>query len=91
MDHEFMKLFRKNFYEDYWQEAIKDSVGYKEKRALRYDAESQFELAVQMSGKELKELYENYQEVLWQEVECMLECVYVLGASDRERMLRGII
>ena len=91
MDYEFMTLFRKNFYEDYLQEAIKDSVECKEKRALRYEVESQFELAVQTSGKELMELYENYQEVFWQEVECMLECVYILGTSDREKMLRGII
>ena len=86
-----MNLFRTNFYEDYLQEVVKDSVEYKEKRALRYDVESQFDLAVQTNGKELVKLYENYQKVLWEELDCMFECVYILGASDRERMLRRII
>ena len=91
MEREFMKSFLNNYYADYQSEAVKDSVEYQEKRKLRYETEKKFVLMLQENSKELVEVFENYLDACADELEVLLEQMYLLGAADREKMLRGII
>ena len=90
MDREFMKSFLNNYYADFQREAVKESEEYKEKRNKRYEIERAFELGLQ-EYKELSELFEAYLDACADELEVLLEQMYLLGAADREKMLRGII
>lgn len=91
MDIEFMKSFLNNYYADYQSEAVKDSDEYKERRKRRYEIEKKFVLLLQESTKELVELFEAYLDACADELEILLEEIYLMGAQDREKMLRGII
>ena len=90
MDREFMKSFLTNYYVDYQSEAVKESEEYKEKRNKRYEMERAFELGLQ-EYKELSELFEAYLDACADEQEILLQEMYLMGAQDREKMLRGII
>ena len=90
MEREFMKSFLNNYYADYQSEAVKDSVEYQEKRKLRYETEKKFVLMLQENSKELVEVFEDYLDVCADELEVLLEEIYLMGAQDREKMLRGI-
>ena len=91
MEREFMKSFLNNYYADYQSEAVKDSVEYQEKRKLRYETEKKFVLMLQENSKELVEVFEDYLDACADELEILLEEIYLMGAQDREKMLRGII
>lgn len=43
MDREFMKSFYRNYYEDVYSEAIKDSTEYQEKQIVKYDLQAKIE------------------------------------------------
>ena len=58
---------------------------------MRYEIEKKFVLQLQECSKELVELFETYLDACADEQEVLLQEVYLLGANDRERMLRGII
>ena len=90
LDREFMKSFLNNYYADFQSEAVKESEEYKEKRNKRYEMERAFELGLQ-EYKELSELFEAYLDACADESEILLEEMYLMGAQDRERMLKGII
>lgn len=90
MEREFMKSFLNNYYADYQSEAVKDSVEYQEKRKLRYKTEKKFVLMLQENSKELVEVFEDYLDACADELEVLLEEIYLMGAQDREKMLRGI-
>lgn len=90
MDREFMKSFLNNYYADYQSEAVKDSVEYQEKRKLRYETEKKFVLMLQENSKELVEVFEDYLDACADELEVLLEEIYLMGAQDCEKMLRGI-
>lgn len=91
MDREFMKSFCKNYYSDFEKEAIKNSESYKERREERYKAENELVLKLQEYGEEAIELFEKYLDAYADEIEVHLEEMYLMGAEDREKMLRGII
>lgn len=91
MDREFIKSFLNNYYADFQSEAVKDSDEYKERRKRRYEIEKKFVLLLQESTKELVELFEAYLDACADELEILLEEMYLMGAQDRENMLKGII
>ena len=91
MDREFMKTFLSNYYVDYQSEAVKDSEEYRKRQTKRYEMEKKFELLLQENSKKLVEVFEDYLDVYADELEILLEEIYLMGAQDREKMLRGII
>ena len=91
MDRAFMKSFLNNYYADYQSEAVKDSEEYRKRQTKRYEMEKKFELLLQENSKELVEVFEDYLDACADELEVLLEQMYLLGAADREKMLRGII
>ena len=90
MDRMFMKSFLNNYYADYQTEAVIDSKEYQHRKNKRYVIERAFELGLQ-EYKELSELFEAYLDACADESEILLEEMYLMGAQDRERMLKGII
>ena len=91
MDREFIKSFLNNYYADYQSEAVKDSEEYRKRQAKRYEMEKKFELLLQENSKKLVEVFEDYLDACADELEILLEEIYLMGAQDREKMLRGII
>ena len=85
MDREFMKSFYRNYYEDVYSEAIKEFTEYQEKQIVKYDLQAKIE--EEHSEKGLK-LFEQFLDALADEQEILLQEMYLLGAQDRERMLR---
>ena len=45
---------------------------------------------LQENSKELVEVFEDYLDACADELEVLLEEIYLMGAQDREKMLRGI-
>ena len=90
MDRAFMKSFLNNYYADYQSEAVKDSEEYRKRQTKRYEIEKKFELLLQENSKELVELFEVYLDSCADEFEILLQEMYLMGAADRERMLRDI-
>ena len=91
MDREFMKLFLNNYYADFQTEAVKDSAEYKERRRYRYELEKKIELLLQELSKDLIKVFDDYIDACADEQEILLQEMYLMGAQDREKMLRGII
>lgn len=91
MDRKFMKSFYTNYYENPEHVAIKDSKEYSEKRGKRYELEADFVKRLNESGNELVQVFEQYLDACADEQEILSEEMYLMGASDREKMLRGII
>ena len=91
MDREFMKSFLNNYYADYQSEVVKDSVEYQKRRKRRYEIEKKFALLLQESSKELVVVFDDYLDTYADELEILLEEMYLMGANDRERMLKGVI
>lgn len=91
MDREFIRSFCRNYYSDFQTEAVKDSEEYQEMRRQRYEIEKRFELALQEHGEELLCLFEQYLDAYADEQEVLMQETYLMGAQDREKMLRGII
>ena len=83
-----MKDFYWKFYNDVYAEAIKDSEEYSNRKAIREELEE--ELTVMLGGigsagdKKLNEYVTAYGD----EMDIMMEGMYLLGAQDREKMLR---
>ena len=80
-----MKSFYRNYYEDVYSEAIKEFTEYQEKQIVKYDLQAKIE--EELSEKGLK-LFEQFLDALADEQEILLQEMYLLGAQDRERMLR---
>lgn len=91
MDCEFVKSFLNNYYSDFQTEVVKGSKEYQEKRSRRYEIEEKFELLLQELSNELTKLFEDYLDACADEQEILLQEMYLMGAQDREKMLRGII
>ena len=88
MDKVFMRDFYQKFYSDPYQIAIGDSEVFSEKREFRYQIEEELTLLL---GGPHTEAYKKFDEFItaWaDEYDVMLEEMYLLGAEDREKMLR---
>ena len=85
-----MRSFCRKYYSDYQMEATKGSEEYQSKKNKRYELECNFELELQ-KYEGLEKLFEEYLDACADEQEVLQEEVYLLGAQDREKMMRGII
>ena len=83
MDREFMRSFCRNYYSDFETEAIKDSEEYQERRKQRYETERKLELKLQESGEEIQALFEQYLDACADELEILLEEMYVCAPKVR--------
>ena len=90
MDREFMRLFCRKYYSDYQMEAVEESGEYQSRKNKRYELEQNFELELQ-KYEGLYGLFEKYLDACADEQEVLMEEIYLMGAQDREKMLRGII
>lgn len=88
MDREFMKSFYKRYYSDAQVEAVRESQEYIQRRNVRYALEEQMEKRMKEVDISLLHLYEKYLDACADEQEILLEEMYLLGAEDREKMLR---
>lgn len=88
MDKEFMRGFLKRYYMNPYDEAIANSEEYIEKRELRYKAEEALEKILGGPKTAAYKIFDEYISTYADEMDVMLEEMYLLGARDREAMLR---
>ena len=88
MDREFMRAFYREFREHTYDEAVKDSEEYKEKAEIRFVLENEvIEILGGINTAEYK-VFDKFLSALYDEYEVLLQRMYLLGALDRERMLK---
>lgn len=88
MDKEFMRAYYRNYYVHAYDVAVAESDEYRQKQKVRYALEDEL---TQMMGGTQTPLYEKFDEYISayaDEMDVMLEEAYLLGAADREKMLR---
>ena len=88
MDREFMRVFYRTHYEHAYDIAVKDSVEYKKMRDIRYLIEDELTELLGGTGTEAYKKFDEFISAYADENDVMLEEVYLLGAADRERMLK---
>lgn len=88
MDRNFMKSFYERYYENPVGEAIRGSEKYHDLQKKRQEIECVLEEKLRDSGKDLMQLFDTYLDICTEEIEILLQEVYLQGACDRERMLR---
>ena len=88
MDKEFMREFYRNFYMHPCDEAIKDSEEYKEKNQIRFELENEVEKMLGGTRTNEYKIFDDFLTAFYDEYEVLLEEMYLMGARDRERMLR---
>ena len=83
-----MRTYYRRFYENPCDLVVADSEEFKEKRDLRYKSED--ELTEMMGGNRtlLYQKFDDYISAYADEMEVMREETYLLGAADREQMLK---
>ena len=88
MDKEYMRTYYRRFYENPCDLVVADSEEFREKRDLRYKLED--ELTEMMGGNRtlLYQKFDDYISAYADEMEVMREEPYLLGAADREQMLK---
>ena len=84
----FMREFYQNFYKHPSDEAIKDSEEYKEKNRIRFELENEVEEMLGGNSTAEYKIFDDFLTAFYDEYEVLLEEMYLLGAYDRERMLR---
>ena len=88
MDKEYMRSYYRRFYENPCDLVVAESEEFKEKRDIRYQLED--ELTEMMGGTKtmLYKKFDAYISAYSDEMEVMREETYLLGAADREQMLK---
>ena len=88
MDKNYMRSYYRRFYENPCDFVISESDEFKEKRDLRYKLED--ELTEMLGGTQtlLYRQFDQYISAYADEMEVMREETYLLGAADREQMLK---
>ena len=83
-----MRTYYRRFYENPCDLVVADSEEFREKRDLRYNLED--ELTEMMGGNRtlLYQKFDDYISAYADEMEVMREETYLLGAADREQMLK---
>ena len=83
-----MRTYYRRFYENPCDLVVADSEEFKEKRDLRYKLED--ELTEMMGGNRtlLYQKFDDYISAYADEMEVMREETYLLGAADREQLLK---
>ena len=88
MDKEFMRSFYRKYYVHPYDKVVSRSKRYRRLQKRRYQLED--ELAEMMGGinTPLYKKFDEYVGVYADEMDVMHEETYLLGAADREKMLR---
>lgn len=88
MDREYMRKYYRRMYENPCDLVVAESEEFKEKRDLRHKLE---DVLTEMMGGTRTPIYRKFDEYISayaDEMEVMREETYLLGAADREQMLR---
>lgn len=88
MNKEFMREYYRTYYTNPFDEAIRDSVEYRVKQAIRYVIEDELTEKLGGTKTELYQLFEKFIDAYADEMDVLLEEMYLLGAKDREKMLK---
>ncbi len=88
MDKEFMRAYCRNNYVHVCDIAVADSEEYRRKREVRYQMEDKMTEMLGGTGTKKYGVFDEYISAYADEMDVMLEEMYLLGAADRERMLR---
>ena len=83
-----MTEFYQKFYIHPSDEAIKDSDEYKKKYDIRSELEDEVEKILGGIDTAEYKVFDKFLSALYNEYEVLLQGMYLLGALDRERMLK---
>lgn len=88
MDKEYMRNYYRRMYENPCDLVIIDSEEFEEKKKIRHELEDK--LAEMMGGTStsIYKVFDEYVSAFSDEMEVMREETYLLGAADREQMLK---
>lgn len=88
MDREYMRSYYRRFYENPSDLVVTESDEFKEKRDLRYNLEDELTEMMGGTGTIMYKKFDEYISAFSDEMEVMREETYLLGAADREQMLK---
>lgn len=88
MDREYMRSYYRRFYENPSDLVVTESDEFKEKRNLRYNLEDELTEMMGGTGTIMYKKFDEYISAFSEEMEVMREETYLLGAADREQMLK---
>ena len=88
MDREYMRSYYRRFYENPSDLVVTESDEFKEKRDLRYNLEDELTEMMGGTGTIMYKKFDEYISAFSEAMEVMREETYLLGAADREQMLK---
>ena len=88
MDREYMRSYYRRFYENPSDLVVTESDEFKEKRDLRYNLEDELTEMMGGTGTIMYKKFDEYISAFSEEMEVMREETYLLGAADREQVLK---
>ena len=88
MDKEYMRNYYRRMYENPCDLVIIDSEEFEEKKKIRYELEDRLEKMMGGTSTLIYKVFDEYISALSDEMEVMREETYLLGAADREKMLK---
>ena len=88
MDKEYMRNYYRRMYENPCDLVIIDSEEFEEKKKIRYALEDKLEEMMGGASTHIYIVFDEYISAFCDEMEIMREETDLLGAADRERMLR---
>ena len=88
MDKEYMRNYYRRMYENPCDLVVTESEKFKEKRNLRYALEDKLEQMMGGTSTQIYKVFDKYISAFCDEMEVMREETYLLGAADREQMLK---
>ena len=88
MDREYMRSYYRRFYENPSDLVVTEADEFKEKRDLRYNLEDELTEMMGGTGTIMYKKFDEYISAFSEEMEVMREETYLLGAADREQMLK---
>lgn len=84
-----MREYYRNYYADPQTEAVRDCIVYREKRSVRYVIEAELFDSLKKVDNQLCDMFEMYLDSYADELEILLEEMYLLGACDKAKMLEA--
>ena len=88
MDKEYMRNYYRRMYENPCDLVIIDSEEFEEKKKIRYELEDRLEKMMGGPSTLIYKVFDEYISAFSDEMEVMREETYLLGAADREQMLK---
>lgn len=83
-----MRDYYRNRYDHAYDVAVAGSVAYENEKNIRQEKEDELIRLLGGTGTIAYQKFDEYISAYMQEMDVMLEEIYLLGALDRERMLR---